>query len=65
MLDVLTCLTGYGVDPDLMHTIAKELPVLRVHNRLHGGSEDLYIVVPEDPFLVESDTTVEGSLSAE
>ena len=65
MLDVLTCLTGYGVDPDLVHTIAKELPVLRVHDCLDRGPEDLYVIVSKDPFLVESDTTVECSLSAE
>ena len=65
MLDILTGLTGYGVNPDLVHTIAKELSVLRVHDRLDRGSENLYIIVLEDSFLIEGHTTVEGSLSTE
>ena len=58
MLDVLTCLAGNGVDTYLMHTLAKELPVLRVHDCLDRSPEDLYIIVPEDPFLVEGYATI-------
>ena len=65
MFDVLTCLAGYSVDPDLVHTIAKELPVLCVHDRLDRSTEDLNVIVPKDPFLIEGNTTVEGSLSTE
>ena len=65
MLYILTCLAGDGVDPDLVHTLAEELPVLGIHNGLDGGPKDLYVIVSEHPFLVEGDTTVECSLSTE
>ena len=63
LLHVLASLALDGLDVDLVKLLDEELAVLRVHDGLHGRTQDAHTILLQHAALLQFHTTVECGLS--